>query len=178
MIKFPIFLVLFSLSVACFSQEWHQNKTQTKALFSTSKFGVKVVGNFSESEVHTNFNSNDLENSYINLKIRVKSISLGKKSRDEEILEEQYFFEDNHKFIWFTSIKIEKNEDDELYLLGILKIRGIAKKVYVPVEVSEGDKKIKIKSKFKINREDFQIGKGDFILSKSAKIEVEFTGTT
>lgn len=178
MIKNLFFFVFFSFSTAVFSQEWRQNHSQTKALFSVKKFGVEVVGNFNESEVHTNFNSNDLENSYINLKIRVKSISMGKKSRDQMILNRKYFFEKNYKFIYFKSSRIEKRKNGDLYLIGILRIKGIAKRVQIPFDVSEDDQKITIKSNFKIKRKDFNLGENDVSLSKSAKIAVEFTGTT
>ncbi|MHB0755727.1 YceI family protein [Polaribacter sp. M15] len=176
MLKRSLYFVLFCLSSTIFSQEWQQNSSQ--ALFSVKKLGINVVGNFNDAKVYTNFNSNDLENSYINLKIRVKSISMGKKSRDKMILNRKYFFEKNYKFIHFKSSRIVKRKNGDLYLIGILKIKGIAKKVQIPFEVSEDDQKIIIKSNFKIKRKDFNLGENDVSLSKSAKIAVEFTGTT
>lgn len=176
MLKRIIFLVLFCLSTAIFSQEWQQNSTQ--AVFTIKKLGVKVVGNFSDAEVHTNFNANDLANSYINLKIRVKSISMKKKKREQIILKRKYFFEENHKYIHFTSSKIKKKENGDFYLVGVLQIKGIAKQVQVPFEVLEDENKITIKSNFKIKRKDFNIGENDVSLSKSARIQLEFRGTT
>lgn len=176
MLKRIIFLVLFCLSTSIFSQEWQQNSTQ--ALFSIKKLGVNIAGNFSDAEVHTNFNSNDLANSYINLKIRVKSISMKKKNREKTILKRKYFFEENFKFIHFKSTSIEKNENGDFYIVGFLKIKGITKKIQIPFEVSENDQKIRIKSAFKIKRKDFKIGENDVSLSKSARIQLEFTGTT
>lgn len=176
MLKRILFSVLFCFSTSIFSQEWQQNSTQ--ALFSIKKLGVKVAGNFSDAEVHTNFNANDLANSYINLKIRVKSISMKKKKREKTILKRKYFFEENYKFIHFKSTRIEKNENGDFYLVGVLQIKGIAKEVQVPFEVLENENKITIKSDFKIKRKDFKIGENDVSLSKSARIQLEFRGTT
>lgn len=176
MLKRSLYFVLFCLSSTIFSQEWQQNSSQ--ALFSVKKLGINVVGNFNDAKLYTNFNSNDLENSYINLKIRVKSISMKRKNREKLILKRKYFYEDNYKYIQFNSSKIEKKENGVFFLLGILKIKGIAKKVQIPFEVSENGKKITIKSIFKINRKDFNIGENDVSLSKSASIKLEFTGTT
>lgn len=176
MLKSVIFFVLFCLSISLFSQEWQQNSTQ--ALFSVKKLGIKVEGNFIDAKVNTNFNSDDLSNSYINLKIRVKSISMTRKNREKTLLNRKYFFEDHHKYIHFNSSRIEKSENGDLFLVGILEIKGIAKEVHIPFEVSEYDQKIKIKSNFKINRKDFNIGENDVSLSKSAIIQLEFVGTT
>ena len=178
MLKKLIFFVLFSLSTTVFSQEWFQSKTHTKALFSVKKLGIKVVGNFKDAEVHTNFHRDDLEHSYVNVKIRVKSISMGNKNRDKKVLNECYFYEQQHKFIQFTSSKIEQKDNGEFFISGVLTIKGISKKVRVPFEVVEHGEKIILKSNFKINRKDFKLGDDEFGLSKSAKIVVKFIGTT
>ena len=176
MLKRNLFLALFCLAISVFSQEWQQNSAQ--ALFSIKKLGVKVEGNFNDAEVSTNFNSDDLPNSYINLKIRVKSISMSKKAREKTILNRKYFFEEHYKYIHFNSSRIEKDKKGGLFLVGTLEIKGIAKQVYIPFIVSENDDEIKIKSNFKIKTKDFNIGENDVSLSKTAIIQLEFVGTT
>jgi polyisoprenoid-binding protein YceI len=178
MLKHILFFVFFIFSLSSFSQEWNQNKKQTKALFSIKKLGIEVVGNFSDAEVQTNFHINDLTNSYVKVKIRVKSISMGTKSRNKKILDRKYFCEEDYKFIHFTSSKIIKNGKGDLYLAGLLKIKGITKEVQIPIKVLEHEKEIKIRSNFKIRREDFKLGEKELGLSQSAKIVLEFTGTT
>lgn len=178
MIKKAFFSVLFFLSVYAHSQEWQQNLNQTQALFSIKKLGVKVVGVFSEANVKTNFNINDLENSYVKVKICVKSIATGKESRDRKILAKKYFFGDKYKFIHFTSSKIERTSKGDYFISGTLEIKGIAKEVRVPCEVIELGQKIILKSQFNINRKDFRLGPAEFGLSKKANIKLKFEGTT
>lgn len=177
MIKHIIFFALFSFSLSINSQEWNQKNRDTKVVFSTKKFQVKVKGTFTDVKVNTNFDANDLAKSYVNVKICLKSISTGKKIIDKKILSKKFFYEQKHKFIELTSSKIEKNEKGEIFLLADITIKGITKKIQIPLEVFENEKGIRIKSSFKIARKDFEIGKGSIGMSKSAKIIVEFTGT-
>jgi polyisoprenoid-binding protein YceI len=177
MLKSIIFFTLFGLSISNSSKEWNQSIDQTKVIFSAKKFQVKVKGAFQDVKVHTNFNSNNLANSYVNVEIRVESISTGKKWRDKKILSKKLFYQERHKFIHLISSKIEKRENGEIYLLGDISIRGITKKVQIPLEVFENKKNITIKSSFKIKRKDFNVGDGSLGMSKSAQIIVAFTGT-
>ena len=110
MIKHILFFVLFSLSLSINSQEWNQKNEDTKVIFSTKKFKVKVKGTFTDVKINTNFNANNLAKSYVNVKICLKSISTGKKIIDKKILSKKFFYEQKHKFIELTSSKIKKNK--------------------------------------------------------------------
>lgn len=160
-----------------FSKEWNQNTEHTKVIFSTKKFQVKVKGAFNDVKVQTNFNSKDLSKSYVNVKIRVKSIATGKKWRDKKILKENFFHEQKHKFIELKSSKIEEKENGEIWLYSDITIKGVTKKIEIPLEVIENQDNLIIKTDFKIKREDFNIGEGSLGMSKTANIKVEFTGT-
>ncbi len=177
MIKHILFFVLFSLSLSINSQEWNQKNEDTKVIFSTKKFKVKVKGTFTDVKINTNFNANNLAKSYVNVKICLKSISTGKKIIDKKILSKKFFYEQKHKFIELTSSKIKKNKNGDIFLYADITIKGITKKIQIPLEVLENEKGIRIKSSFKIARKDFEIGKGSIGMAKSAKIIVEFTGT-
>lgn len=177
MIKRIIFFTLFSLSLSINSQEWNQKNKDTKVIFSTRKFQIKVKGTFNDVKISTNFDTSDLAKSYVNVKICLKSISTGKKLIDKKILSKKFFYEKKHKFIELTSSKIEKKNNGDILLFADITIKGITKKIKIPLEVFENDKGIRIKSSFKIVRKDFEIGNGSIGVSKSAKIIVEFSGT-
>lgn len=177
MIKRILFFALCGISLSIYSQEWSQKNNDTKVVFSTKKFQVKVKGTFNDVKINTNFNTQNLENSYVNVKICMKSISTGKKDIDKKILSKKFFNEQKHKFIELTSSKIEKNSNGEILLFADITIKGITKKIQIPLEVYEYEKEIRIKSNFKISRKDFKIGEGSIGMSKSAKISVDFLGT-
>lgn len=170
-------IIFFTCIISIFSLEWSQNNEQTKVTFSAKKFQVKVKGTFSDVKVHTNFNSKNLANSYVNVKICVESISTRKKVIAKKILSKKYFDGPNHKYIQLKSTKIVKNENGEFSIFADVTIKGITKNILIPLEVFEYEKSLTIKSSFKIIRKDFNIGDGSLGMSKSAKIDVEFTGS-
>lgn len=171
-------LFLFLASITCLhTQEIKQDQTQTKVTFKIKNFGVNVDGDFSDVNITSNLNKANLSESYLNASIVVKSISTGNRKRDKHILEEDYFDEPNHKAITLQSTKIEKNNDGSLQLYADLTIKGITKKIEIPLTVNEAENRIKITAKFELNRKDFKVGGSSFILSKKVKIQVEYSGT-
>lgn len=176
MLKKLIVLFLLVTSFCAFSQEWKQKET-TNTSFKIKNFGVNVDGDFSDVTIQTNFNSEQLSKGFINASIVVKSISTGIESRDKHILEEGYFDEPNHKTIQLKSSKIEKKSESNYLLTASLNIKGKSKKIIIPLEVIETNSSISIKANFSINRKDFSIGGGSFIMSKTVKIQVAYFGT-
>jgi len=176
MFKKIVLLIAFSSFFSIHSQEWKQNNEQTKVTFKIKNFGIHVDGNFNVVKIKTNFNSKQLSESFINAEINVKSISTGIEARDKHILKNDYFNEKTHKKIQFKSLKIVKNEDRTFSLFGNITIKGITKKIKVPIEILETEMSLMLKSDFTINRKDFNINGGRFVLSKTVKISVNFKG--
>jgi len=177
MFKKLIFFLFLITSITGFSQEPKQNNELTKVTFKIKNFGIHVDGDFSEIKIETNFNTKNLQESYLNASIAVLSISTGNNSRDKHILKEDYFDESNHKNIILTSTKIAENVDGSFKMFADLTMKGITRKIEAPIEVVEKGSAITIKSNFNINRRDYKIGGGSFILSKTVKIQVEYSGT-
>ncbi len=175
MLKKTLLFLLVTTVVSLNAQEWKQTKS-SKVTFKVKNFGVNVDGDFKDIKIQTNFNSNTLSKSYINATIKVKSITTGIESRDEHILEEDYFDERNNKTITLKSTKIQKSKNEDFVLVANLTIKGKTKSIEIPLKVSETDSTINIKSSFSINRKDFNFGGGSFILSKTVKIQVEYSG--
>tara|TARA_R110000787_G_scaffold199216_2_gene310258 strand:+ start:2805 stop:3341 length:537 start_codon:yes stop_codon:yes gene_type:complete len=175
MFKKSIFFLFLIASITVSSQERKQNNELTKVTFKIKNFGIHVDGDFSEIKIETNFNSKKLQESYLNASIAVLSISTGIESRDEHLLKEDYFDESNHKNIILRSTKIIENSEGSLKMFADLTMKGITRKIEASIEVFEKDSTIIIKSNFNINRRDFKIGGGSFILSKTVKIQVEYS---
>ena len=159
------------------AQEFIQNQEDTKVSFKIKNFGVNVDGDFGEVDIKTNFDSTNLKESYISATIAVKSISTGIESRDKHILEKGYFDEPNHKNITLASSKIEKNDDGTFQLFANLTIKGITKVIKIPITVVENENSLKINANFEINRKNFKVGGGSFVMGKKVKIQVEYSGT-
>lgn len=171
-----IFLLTFTLFAAK-AQEFTQDDSQTKVTFKIKNFGINVDGDFSDVKIQTNFDSKNLSESYINATIQVISISTGIKKRDEHILEEDYFDEPNYKEITLNSSKIEKSSDGNFEMTAKFTIKKTTKEFVIPLEITESNNSISIKSNFEINRRDFKVGGGSLVMSKYVKVEVQYTGT-
>ncbi len=173
-IAFLVSLLIYAFG-AC--QVYEQEDVKTRVRFKIKNFGVNVDGQFAEVDIQTNFNSKDLASSYIWASIKVKSISTGIESRDEHILEEDYFDEENFKLINLESSKIVKIKNQGFMMTATLSIKGTVKEIIIPLKVEEKGNSLYIQSNFEINRKDFKVGGGSFIMSKKVKIEVEYLGT-
>ncbi len=159
------------------AQQHTQVDNETKVTFKIKNFGATVDGRFSDANIQSNFNSKNLSESYINATIAIKSISTANKSRDKSLLKEDYFDEANYKTLQLKSTKITKNSDGTFTLSGELTIKKTTKKVAIPLEVLETDTTVTIKSNFELNRKDYKVGGGSFIMSKTVKIQVEYSAT-
>ncbi len=173
--KLPLLLILITMNL--FSQEWIQDKEQTRVSFKIKNFGLTVDGGFKTIDVNTNLDTKDLSNSYLNATIMVNSIFTGIEARDNHVLETDYFDALNHEKITLKSSKLTKDTNGNITLFAELSIKGITKKEEIPLEVFEDNSRLILKASMLINRKNFDIGNRSFILSNNVKIQVEYSAT-
>ena len=160
-----------------FSQEWTQDKEETSISFKIKNFGLTVDGGFKTIDIKTNLDTKDISNSYVNAAIIVNSIFTGIEVRDKHLLGKDYFDALNHKEIVLKSSKLIKDMNGNIILFAELSIKGITKKVEIPLEVFEDDSRLTLKASILLNRKNFDIGNRSLILSNNVKIQVEYSAT-
>ena len=139
--------------------------------FIIKNLGVNVDGHFNTFTINAAFNA-DAELTNVSGEITVASIKTGIESRDEHLLKDDYFDVENHPLITLKSRSISKLSDTEYSVIAELTIKGKTKEITIPVLVQRTDSKYKIAASFAINRRDFDVGGGSFVMSKTVKIEV------
>ena len=159
---------------SCLSQELVQNKNESEITFKIKNFGFNVIGVFKDFNIKSQFNSNNLKESFFNVEIDVKSIDTNSKSRDNHLLKSDFFDVDKHQKIIFKSSELKRNNKNQFTLIGFLNIKGTKKKFEVPIEVLETNNKIQLLVRFSLNRKDFGIGGSSFVLSKKVNIKMIF----
>ncbi|MET2983906.1 YceI family protein [Aureibaculum conchae] len=171
-LKFSIIFCLTFLTLSA------QEITQTSASvdFKIKNMGFNVDGTFNDVTISTNFNSTDLENSYIKGVIKVNSIDTDNKKRDKHLRNKDYFEVEKYGTIKLTSTKIEKKSASKYQLTAKLTIKKTTKTITIPLEVKQTSDSISIKSSFSINRLDFGVGESSWVLSDTVKIKVNFSG--
>lgn len=164
--RFPLILILLLLtSINSFCQE-------TSSIdFVIKNLGINVDGHFKSFSVTSKYDtSGNLQS--ISGEITVKSIETGIDSRDEHLLEDDYFNVTKFPKIILKSSQIVKRSSNLYTVKAKLTIKGKSKQVSIPVKVSKTDLNRKMVSEFEINRRDFDVGGGSLVMSKTVKIKV------
>ena len=155
-IKLKYVVFFFALTtLTCFSQELVQNDTETTITFKIKNVGITVDGNFSDFTFLSNFNSSNLKESFLNAEIDVKK----------------------HPKMLFKSSEIIKSTKDTYLIKGSLFIKGVEKKMEVPLEVKETKTNVTISGDFVLNRKYFGVGGSSFVLSKKVNIKMIYVAT-
>jgi len=164
------FLGLFTLNPENIIQE----DSDTKVTFKVKNMGIFVDGKFTDIAIESNFNKDDLNNSFIHAIIQVASLDTDNKKRDKDLMKSKYFDVNKFKEIKFISTKIEKSEGNKYKLTGNLTIKNITKLVSIPFEIIVGDSDQVISANFELNRKDYKVGGNSWVMSDEVFIEVKY----
>lgn len=154
-----------------------QNTEKTTVGFKIKNLGLNVDGSFSKVVIESDFNKNDLANSFINASIDVKSIDTGNDTRDESLSEEAYFDMANYSQIKLKTNRITKSAEGKYLLEALLSIKETTKKISIPLLVSEDGKTIEMTANFEIDRRDYDVGGSSWVMSDTVKISVNYHAT-
>lgn len=118
-----------------------------------------VKGEFKDFSIDVN--GEDILKSTINATIQASSINTNNNDRDNHLKSADFFDVENHKELSFKSTSINRKDDDEYEIKGILTIKGISKEVSLDMEFGGinkdpwGNQKAGMSINGKINRKDW-----------------------
>lgn len=158
------FILILAFAHCIYGQIKHQID------FNIKNFGVNVEGVFEESEVSGRIDLQNPANTKLSAIIEVASINTDNKSRDSHLLEADYFDAENHPQISFQSSQFKSKGTDKYEMLGTLTIKGTSKNISIPMVVDRSGATAVLTGELSLNRRDFDVGGGSFILSKTVKI--------
>lgn len=156
------------------AQNLVQNTSKTKVVFKIKNLGVNVDGKFSKIKIESNFNANDLPNSFLNATIPVKTVDTNNSSRNKSLRSDDYFDVENYPNIKLTSTKIEKTGSNTYKLTGKLTVKKTTKTVTLSLIVTENDDSITMISNFDLNRINYDVGGSSWVMSKKVKVTVNY----
>jgi polyisoprenoid-binding protein YceI len=119
---------------------------------------LSAHGHFEKWEIDTQLNAANLEDSSVQLQIESTSLNTRIEQRDKHLRSADFLDVANHPQIKFVSTRVKKLDDKTLTITGDLTLRGVTKKVDVPVKVvfmRDGD--ARFKGELQINRKDYGI---------------------
>ena len=165
-----IYVGLFFISTSAIAQI-----NTTTIDFKIKNIGVNVDGNFSKVKVTSNFNKNNLSDSFINAVVEISSINTNNKKRDAHLLKTDYFDETNYKEMKLASTKIEKISVNTYNLTAKLTIKKTTKTVVIPLIISESGGTTILNASFEVNRRNYDVGGSSWVMSDTVKIKVKHT---
>jgi polyisoprenoid-binding protein YceI len=148
--------------------------------FSIYKWAVfKEEGRFRDFEGTIHYDPKDPLSTQVQFTIKAASVDSRNESRDGALRSEDFFHVSKYPTLSFKSTRIASVQDGMMYVEGDLTIRGISKRMTLPVKVlgvtnagRELGTLVGFESTFVINREDFKVGQGWGVIGKEATIHL------
>lgn len=122
---------------------------------------TNVKGEFKSFNVSAESNGSDFSNAKFSVKIDTDSINTNNVDRDAHLKSADFFDAENHPEVTFESTELNKLDDDNYQLKGILAIRGTRKEVVLDVDFGGfvkdpyGNEKAGFSVSGKFNRKDW-----------------------
>ena len=137
--------------------------------FTFTHFGMDIIGDCTEFTANLEFDQSNIENSTVEISIPAKLITTGGELRDKHLKCEEFFDVDSHPLITFNS-EVIKAKGSELLVHGTLLIKGVEKKVVIPMKF-EDDLFI---GEFNLLRRDYNVGGTGFLDPVGKEILIQF----
>jgi polyisoprenoid-binding protein YceI len=160
---------------------WSIDKAHSNVSFSVRHIFTPVTGEFKEYDANVMFDPENLDESSIDIEIQVGSIDTDVKKRDGHLQSDDFFNAAQYPTITFSSDNITAEEDNEFIAHGELTIKDVTKEVELPFTLlgvqdhpmQENTKVAGVTIDHEINRNDFNVGAGDWASTAIVGGEIE-----
>lgn len=135
--------------------------------FTIMKWGVfREEGTFRDFKAQIHFDQRDPAKSRVAFDVKTASIDTKNGSRDSTLKSEHFFDAKKHPQLTFRSVRVTPRGNNTADVLGDLTIRGVTRRITVPVRLlgtskqRDGSQMAGFETEFKINRLDFGVTGG------------------
>jgi polyisoprenoid-binding protein YceI len=161
------------------------DKAHSEVVFQVRHLITKVRGRFTEFGGTIDFDSEHPANSKVDFVIQAASIDTAESNRDVHLRSEDFFASETYPTLTFTSTKITPRAADIYDVEGDLTIRGVTKRVVLPVthlgtaKDPWGNEKIAFEGEVTINRKDYGLNwnaaleTGGFLVGDEVKVSLQ-----
>jgi polyisoprenoid-binding protein YceI len=160
------------------------DKTHSEAIFQVRHLVTKVRGRFTDIGGSIAFEESSPEQSAVTFTIQAASIDTGTPDRDAHLRSEDFFDVEKHPVITFASTAIKPRGGNDYDVTGDLTMRGVTKRITLPVTFLGkakdpwGHEKVGFETETTINRKDYgltwnaALETGGFLVGDEVKISV------
>jgi polyisoprenoid-binding protein YceI len=149
-----------------------------------SFFFFTVKGKFSDFLGNVVIDDSDIRRSSVEVTIKAPSIGTGIKRRDDHLRSADFLDVAKYPVIGFQSTSVEKGRDrDTLRVTGNLTVKGVSKELVLDVEETDysrspqGDEVAYFIAQTKIDRFDFGVRYGRWLIGRTLKVTVQAQAT-
>lgn len=140
---------------------YHAEPTNGTVNFTIMKWGVmKEEGTFREFRAEILFDRENAAKSRVAFDVNVASIDTKNDTRDETLRSADFFDARKHPKMTFRSTRVVSRAKDAVDVTGDLTIRGVTRRITVPVKligVSADGKRAGFETEFRIDRRAFGV---------------------
>lgn len=146
--------------------------------FTVTKFLVeRVNGDFHDFRGTIHYNPERPDESSIEMHVVVRSVVSGARGRDRTLQDEDFFHSQRYPLMTFRSVGVARRDDGTLDVTGDLTIRGVTRRITVPVRVTEQSGALEFEATFTLDRTDFGVNGtrwsgGRAIISREADVRL------
>jgi polyisoprenoid-binding protein YceI len=139
------------------------DKTHSETSFRIRHLMSKTSGRFNDFDANLLLDRQKMENSKMAFTIQAASIDTANENRDKHLRSADFFDVEKHPTISFTSSSIKQTGPNKFDVTGTLTMRGVAKKVTLPVELlgyakdQRGNDRVGFSTATTLNRKDYGI---------------------
>lgn len=163
--------------------QWEIDPVHSNISFEISHFFTPVQGAFRYYDSQIFFSPGNLEESSVNIDIRVNSINTDNRKRDGHLQSPDFFNAEKYPTISFKSNKITSEGDNKFIAHGTLTIKNITKDIKLPFTLlgvqdhpqKENVKIAGMKIDHAIDRTDYDVGTGNWAATTVVGDEVNIS---
>lgn len=165
---------------------WVLDPTHSEINFKVKHLMISSVsGKFTDFSGQVETDDEDFANAKVSFTASIKSINTNNEQRDAHLAAADFFDAENHPTLQFSSTSMEKIDEENYKLHGLLSIRGVSKEITLDVEAGGstidpwGATRTGFAVSGKLNRKDFGISfsmvseTGGILLGEEVKISAD-----
>lgn len=166
--------LLFSLVLASAAERYVISLPKSQFQFKAYSLLNNALGTFHTFSGEIVANAQQLSASQVHFSLDATSIDTKNEKRDKHLRSEDFLFVERYPKITFVSMDIIK--DGSSYAVqGDLEIRGVTKRVTIPVTVEQRPDEMVVQGRISLNRQDFGVNYNAFFNPVQNKVDVMFT---
>jgi polyisoprenoid-binding protein YceI len=157
------------------AQEWVVDSAQSTLGFTAQQGDEKFSGGFKQFNSSINFSADDLAHSSISTTVMMGSAFAGTAERDDALPGSNWFNISAFPQAQFVTKSIKAVSPDHYLAEATLTIRGMSKDVQLPFTLTTEKGKTHAVGAVTIQRNDYQVGQGEFSSDGWIKFPVTIT---